>query len=84
MNRLAKNAKFRENLKKFSNMKTIKNINEINSLNLYQSKMNFHSVQVAIEPKPLYVDSLLPISADIDKENTYKLRLKDMIQSQIS
>jgi hypothetical protein len=32
----------------------------------------------------LYIDSLLPISADLDKENTYKTRLKGMIESQVS
>lgn len=82
--RIIKTEKFRENLKRFSNMKTINNINEVNNLNFYDSQMYFSSLPASKEPRPLYVDSLLPISADLDKENTYKLNLKKMITSQVS
>ena len=32
-----------------------------------------------VEPKALFVDSLLPISASIDSENTYKKNLKNQM-----
>lgn len=62
-------------------MKIVTNINEVNSLNFYESKQNFRTLKATNEPSPLYIDSLLPISADLDKENTYKLNLKKMMQS---
>ena len=62
-------------------MKIVTNINEVNSLNFYESKQYFSTLKPTNEPSPLYIDSMLPISADLDKENTYKLNLKKMMQS---
>jgi hypothetical protein len=82
--RIEKTQRFKENLRQFSNMKTLTNINEVNSLHFYDSKTHFSPLPTSKEPRPLYVDSLLPISADIDQENTYKLGLTKMISSQLS
>lgn len=60
------------------------NIDEVSNLNFYESSMYYSVLPNQSQPKALYIDSLLPISADIDKENSYKKRLEGMIESQLS
>lgn len=58
---------FKETLKKFSKTKIIKNIDEVNTLHfLHQNKAVKTVSPAGNEPAPLYIDSLLPKSADID------------------
>lgn len=63
---------------KFSSSNTLNKINEVGDmLHKMDYKINPTPKQEE-EPSPLYVDSLLPISADIDAENDYKERIGRM------
>ena len=56
----------------YSNMKLMSNMNEVNNLFFNDFPCgNGQDIQET-EPTPLFIDSLLPISADIDEENIYK------------
>jgi hypothetical protein len=58
-------------LNPYSNMRTMSSIQEVNNF-LSNAVWIADRVEQEREPVPLIIDSLLPISADIDAENGYK------------
>lgn len=56
----------------YSNMKLMSNMDEVNNLLFNNLPWGNRQEKQEVEPTPLFIDSLLPISADIDEENVYK------------
>jgi len=65
---LKTNAFLAKYLNSYSTTKTVNNISQIESLFNFNALVELTGKQEE-EPNPLYVDSLLPISADIDEDN---------------
>jgi hypothetical protein len=66
------NRLFSSYLQVYSNIKTMDNMQELNTFLFSDAPPTHHIKRQEDEPIPLIIDSLLPISADIDPENTYK------------
>ena len=68
------------------NQSMLEKVSEVNDLLFFNQFQLVIQEEQEKEPTPLFVDSLLPISADIDPENDYKNKLKqktDLGESQV-
>lgn len=63
---------FSKFLPTYSNIKLMSNMDEVNNLLFNNFPCGSKQERQEEEPIPLIIDSLLPISADIDEENIYK------------